>query len=399
MTPPAASSRRRTRALWPTAKAQKQFPKGLHQRADGRYQILFRCGRNCRHEIMVGTVKTEALRLLEEHRLRRRREPDWCPRHERSATQAADQARASQRIRFRAYVDDTYMPWCTVQKAGWMNERAVLRRAIEVIGEKRLGEITTVDITRVLDTVVPTRAKATWNRYRDALSAALRRAVALGLISVNPVTGIKKHREAKRRRFAFLSPDGHEEAAVHDALPPQHRALFLTSIHSGIRWSEQRRLRWRDVNLDRGVLTVEKGKNLDAREVPLNSIVRRVLTALAARRPRRADPDAGVFPDQPDHSARFFPAAIERAQAALRDASHYDAAAQLEGYVWHCNRHSCASRLIMAGVDPATVVDIMGWRTAAMVQTYLHLMPGHRAAAMERLVRNSGKWQYDLSTT
>jgi hypothetical protein len=44
----------------------------------------------------------------------------------------------------------------------------------------------------------------------------------------------------------------------------------------------------------------------------------------------------------------------------------------------------------MAGVDPSTVVDIMGWRTASMVQVYLHLAPGHRQRAMDKLVRGGG---------
>ena len=39
----------------------------------------------------------------------------------------------------------------------------------------------------------------------------------------------------------------------------------------------------------------------------------------------------------------------------------------LEGYVWHSNRHTFASRLVMAGVDLRTVQELGGWKTAAMV--------------------------------
>jgi site-specific recombinase XerD len=34
----------------------------------------------------------------------------------------------------------------------------------------------------------------------------------------------------------------------------------------------------------------------------------------------------------------------------------------------HCNRHTFASWLVMAGVDLRTVQDLGGWRTLAMVQ-------------------------------
>jgi hypothetical protein len=46
---------------------------------------------------------------------------------------------------------------------------------------------------------------------------------------------------------------------------------------------------------------------------------------------------------------KFFPAAVERARRALVDAGRDGS--RLDGYTWHCNRHTFASRLVMAGVD------------------------------------------------
>ena len=80
---------------------------------------------------------------------------------------------------------------------------------------------------------------------------------------------------------------------------------------------------------------------------------------------------------QPD---KFFPKVIERAQAALRQAGKD--ATRLDGYTWHCNRHTFASRLVMAGVDLRSVQALGGWRTLAMVQRYSH----HLSEAVERLV-------------
>ena len=60
-------------------------------------------------------------------------------------------------------------------------------------------------------------------------------------------------------------------------------------------------------------------------------------------------------------------------------------ASLLEGYTWHCNRHTFASRLVMAGVDLLSVQRLGGWRTLSMVQRYAHLAPDHLRAAVERL--------------
>jgi site-specific recombinase XerD len=54
------------------------------------------------------------------------------------------------------------------------------------------------------------------------------------------------------------------------------------------------------------------------------------------------------------------------------------------GYT-HCNRHTFASRLVMAGVDLLTVQRLGGWRTVGMVTRYAHLAPHHLRAAVERL--------------
>lgn len=59
--------------------------------------------------------------------------------------------------------------------------------------------------------------------------------------------------------------------------------------------------------------------------------------------------------------------------------------AKIVGYSWHCNRHTIASRLVMAGVDLLTVSELLGHRTLQMVMRYSHLADEHQAAAVARL--------------
>src|SRR5690242_10710277 len=72
-------------------------------------------------------------------------------------------------------------------------------------------------------------------------------------------------------------------------------------------------------------------------------------------------------------SRGWFPSALEEAK--------------IEGYTWHCNRHTFASRLVMAGVDLRTVAELLGQRTLQMVMRYSHLAPEHQASAVDRLVK------------
>jgi site-specific recombinase XerD len=65
--------------------------------------------------------------------------------------------------------------------------------------------------------------------------------------------------------------------------------------------------------------------------------------------------------------------------------------AKVPDYPWHCNRHTFASRLVMAGVDLRTVAELLGHRTLQMVMRYSHLAPEHQASAVDRLVNFSGQ--------
>jgi integrase len=253
-----------------------------------------------------------------------------------------------------------------------------------VLGPKKLDEITTGEVERFLDGLnrgERALSPASRNRYRDLLSGMFKRAQRLGLVSVNPVTGIPKLREASGR-VVFLSYE--EEEAVRAALPPELRSLFTVSINTGLRWSEQAALEWRDVDMLTGIVTVRLSKNGGIRRVPMNSVVRATLVGVAADRARPSDPKEPVFAFAYRTTARAIERAAEAARATLTAAGKD--ASRLEGYTWHGNRHTFASRLVMAGVGLRTVQELGGWRTLSMVQRYGHLAPEQLAAAVERLV-------------
>jgi site-specific recombinase XerD len=214
-----------------------------------------------------------------------------------------------------------------------------------------------------------------------------KRAVRLGLVIANPVKGIPKVREAGGR-VLYLPPatkerPANEEAALSKALPTDLRPLFLVSLHTGLRWSEQSALRWQDVDVLSATLTVARSKSGHQRTVPMNATVRSVFLDASLNRKRTDEPDEQVFPMAYRTVARVFERTVRTAQAALRDAGKD--ASLLEGYTWHCNRHSFASRLVMAGVDLLSIQRLGGWRTLSMVQRYAHLAPDHLRAAVERL--------------
>jgi site-specific recombinase XerD len=157
----------------------------------------------------------------------------------------------------------------------------------------------------------------------------------------------------------------------------------VVSVHTGLRWSEEVRLAWSNVDLHGGTITVQRRKHGETRHVPINSVVRSVLFDLSLKRTRTDDAREEVFAYRHAQADKFFRSAVKRAQTALRAAGAPTCG--LDGYTWHGNRHTFASRLVMAGVDLRTVQELGGWKSLKMVQRYSHLAPDHLRGAVERL--------------
>jgi integrase len=209
-----------------------------------------------------------------------------------------------------------------------------------------------------------------------------RRAIRLGHVAANPVKEVQKFKEAGGRVIYLTEV---HEAAINAALAKELRPLFVFSINTGLRWSEQMALRWRDVDLLTGRITVVRSKNGYSRVIPANSVVRALLLDIGPGRKSPDDPDEPVFTCPHRQPDKFFPKAVDKARSELKEAGKDGNG--LDRYTWHGNRHTFASRLVMAGVDLRAVQELGGWRSLAMVQRYGHLAPEHLEQAIERLVK------------
>jgi site-specific recombinase XerD len=206
---------------------------------------------------------------------------------------------------------------------------------------------------------------ATANRYRALLSLVYRLGVQNRKVIQNPAR-LMRHRKENNSRLRWLTRE--EEKKLRTAievLGAQHLPEFDLALHTGLRRSEQYRLTWDCVDLERQILTVPQSKNGEIRHVPLNSAA---LTALL------------MLKKYSSSTGRVFRATGPR--------QWFDPAVQNSGltdFTWHCLRHTFASRLVMAGVDLRTVQELMGHKTISMTCRYAHLAPSHKLAAVERL--------------
>jgi integrase len=171
----------------------------------------------------------------------------------------------------------------TIAEAGrlWLDsceaaelERATLvdyRRHLELhivplIGAVKLSQLTAPMVRGFADALRKGgTSPAMVRKLRVSLSAILTDALERGLVAQNIVKGMRKQRrgnEAGRHRGKLKVgvdiPTPDEVRAIIAHLGGRWRPLFLTAIFTGLRASELRGLRWRDVDLARGELHVRQ---------------------------------------------------------------------------------------------------------------------------------------------
>ena len=202
-----------------------------------------------------------------------------------------------------------------------------------------------------------------------------------------PEETLKRVRQVKlfqenNMRLRFLSRE--ECKALIDSCMGVLKSIVVFALNTGCRKGEILSLEWeKHVDLRHGFITLDKTKNGNRREIPINDTLRSVLQGLT----RRLDVPY-VFLDpvtgKPYKDVkRSFKTAKRR--AGIRD------------FKFHDTRHTFASHLVMGGVDITTVSKLLGHKSLTMTLRYAHLAPSHLVKAVEILDRQIGRGEAEIN--
>jgi site-specific recombinase XerD len=244
-----------------------------------------------------------------------------------------------------------------------------LGQLVPLIGGIRFDRITPEKIEAALASLKRGGlSNSTVNRYRSLISSVFTFAVKTHRVAANPVARVGRYRE-NESRLRWLRPE--EEERIRKVLTNEsQRWEFDLALHTGMRRGEQWGLKWRDVDLERGILTV-RGKT-GRRHVQANDVAIGALKRLS----RYSGGKEFVCPDANETTVkRDWRRWLERAAAD----------AGVEDFHWHDLRHTFASRLVMAGVDIRTVQELLGHKSIVMTMRYAHLSADHRKQAVAKM--------------
>ncbi len=315
--------------------------------------------------------------------------------------------RRERRAVLSAFIESNYKAYADAhQKAGAANVARV-RSAFADFLDRPMMDIKPFTIEQWRQRHLKAgRSRAGLNRDLTQLRSVLARAVFAGVLPSHPLKDFKPLRTDGQGRLRFLSNS--EEVRLREALARRdadnraarerfntHRMardgeslplygiysdhltpIVLVALNTGLRRGELLSLRWRAIDTDRDIVTVEgrTAKTLQTRAVPLNSEAVEVLKNWRELQ-GRVSPDAFVFPAASGGRMDNFATAWESARTA----------AELKSFRFHDLRHTFASHLVQRGVDLYRVKELLGHSDIKMTARYSHLRPDDLAAAVALL--------------
>lgn len=245
-------------------------PEGVRRLASGRYQARYAVGSRM---VSAGTYATIA---------------------EAKKARAAEMAKLDSG---RGWVDPAHRK---ITVAEWAEQWYALRRApnrkvrsfldAQIVprwGRLALKDVATIDVQQWINDLSATLSPATVRGLHATLRQMLGKAVDYDLLGVNPVRGIELPREAE----PDVVPLSVEQMMAMEAnAPVRFRAMIHLGCWAGLRWGELAALRWDDVDLEAGVITVSRSmgqcgtkigptKNGKTRRIPMTARTVEVLRA------------------------------------------------------------------------------------------------------------------------
>jgi integrase len=255
-----------------------------------------------------------------------------------------------------------------------LRERGCIHNLIPVIGELRLRQINKAVVMRYMaGRKKQGMSGSSINIEVITLRNVLRHAIAEGLLTNLQIDGVEwlRYETKKRRLVSAEEIDRVCQAAIkHAPLSGQMLADFIRLMaYSGGRWRETLRLRWKDVDLERGQLTFGSDgqtKNRQSRVVDFNERLKAHLLEMSKRR----QPDSGfIFPSPRRGESDAPTVTLNKALNTAREKSG------VRDFTCHLCRHFFISMCVMSGIDFMTIARWVGHQDGGILigKVYGHL--------------------------
>ena len=271
-------------------------------------------------------------------------------------------------------------------------QRIILRPVLDEVGTERAASFDASHAERLRNRLMRRYAANSARGQLSALASVFAWAMKKRLLASNPFVDVKKPKKESRIEY-LTSEDARKLLTVADEQAAQNRRCAVLAIAlrlgllSGLRAGEIFGLRWQDVDLQRGVLSVAKSyrsqtKSGIARSVPIPDALLFALRDWKVLCP--ATKEGVVCPLSLDKTARSGWHQTSRRRPELT-ALYRAAGIPIPSAPWHCLRHSYASLFVQSGGSIVTLQKLLGHSDIKTTMVYAHIDDSFAAQEVRKL--------------
>ena len=284
-----------------------------------------------------------------------------------------------------------YDPPRAKSRTAWEQKaRSQLAMLLPLLSACDASSFSAEDAERVRSQLVKQGYKGNTIRLKlTFLGTAFEWAQRKGIVLGNPFAGLRKPQAEHRVEYLTADEVCKLLQAVDARSDERARVLAVAvrlCIYGGLRVGEVFGLRWRDIDLGRGMMTVSRSyegttKSGKPRQIPLADELATMLGMWKGVCPQT--PEGVVCPVKGDEEwATWHACRRRRPELAPLYAS---AQVPTPASPWHALRHTFASHFLMNGGGLLTLQKLLGHCDLKMTSIYAHLSSDHVAAEVRRL--------------
>jgi integrase len=273
---------------------------------------------------------------------------------------------------------DEYMQWWSgkdhdrVRLVLWWEQR---------LGKSLLSDITP-ELVRDILKQKKSQAPATYNKHLAVLSAILDYAtlqqeddsIMDQYIDDNPCKRVRSLK-LDNKIVRYLSDE--EKPRLLKAAKEIGGKFYLKvlmALTTGMRKGELERLRWHDIDFDKGLAILSDTKNGTPRHTPIPNII------IDQLKKHREIGNKLLFPSGVDINKPF---------DYKKQWVKCLCAADINNFRWHDMRHDTASTLAMDGRTLKEIAEILGHKSLASTDRYAHLSTAHKSQVLNDTMSKS----------
>ena len=243
-----------------------------------------------------------------------------------------------------------------VEKASYKSDISKAKALTRFFKQKPIGKITAYDIKswrkwrKDQNTVRGKQiTKAAVNRELSLMKTMFNLAVDWEWLEVNPAAKVK-NLKGENQRLRFLNRD--EVSRLIANCVSYLKPIVITAVSTGMRRGEIFNLTWKNVDFQHGFIHIEKSKNYESRDIPMDSFLCETLKNL------RGNSNGSEYVFCKENG--------ERRKSIQRSFTNACKSAEIEDFRFHDLRHTAASLYASGGVDLITLKNILGHKTITM---------------------------------